>query len=736
MVLLKRLSDALADRDHIRAVILATAVTNDGGTSVGFAAPSVRGQAAVIAEAMSLAGVRSQDVSMVEAHAVGSPLGDQIEVAALTSAFRRQGEPVPGGCALGSVKGNIGHVGRAAGVASLIKVALALENETIPPSGGFTEPNPDLRLAESPFFVAGEAIPWPRQRERPRYASLNAFGYGGSNAHAVLTEAPAPVRVTVPATPRVVVWSARTPQAADAYRERLAAHFSDANRADPTAFASAVATLQHGRTGYACRGAVVAADAREAAAALRSRPAVARPATPDDGGRVVMLFPGLDAGHAGMANGLADRSPAFAKSLDECLDLFEAEGVPARRAWRDGDGVTGVTAEPLVFAVSFALAQVWQSWGINPAAVLGHGVGELTAATVAGVFSLADAVRLVAVRSRAIAQTPPGGVLVVAGAVQDVRPLLPDGAAVVAVNGPRQIAVAGAAEVLGETVAAIEAAGLRYRRLPTDRAPHHWLVSPVVPLLERQLRPVELSMPTVEVFSAAAGRMLTEAEATDPGFWARQVAQPLQFSAALSAVVADPARLVLLEVGPGRTLTALARQQPAVRDGRHQVLPTLPAGRTDPPENWRSVLEAAAGLWTEGLTPDWAAVENLSALGRVPVPGYPYQRQRYWVEAAPQPVVGAPAEPTAGAPRTAAEPTDGAPRSGTTDRLRLLWAELLGHPDVGPDADFFDLGGNSLTALELMSRVRRELGVTLGVEALFDEPTPAGLAGRIDEGKW
>ena len=214
MVLLKRLSDALADRDHIRAVILATAVTNDGGTSVGLAAPSVRGQAAVIAEAMSLAGVRSQDVSMVEAHAVGSPLGDQIEVAALTSAFRRQGEPVPGGCALGSVKGNIGHVGRAAGVASLIKVALALENETIPPSGGFTEPNPDLRLAESPFFVAGEAIPWPRQRERPRYASLNAFGYGGSNAHAVLTEAPAPVRVTVPATPRVVVWSARTPQAA------------------------------------------------------------------------------------------------------------------------------------------------------------------------------------------------------------------------------------------------------------------------------------------------------------------------------------------------------------------------------------------------------------------------------------------------------------------------------------------------------------------------------------------
>ena len=201
-------------------------------------------------------------------------------------------------------------------------------------------------------------------------------------------------------------------------------------------------------------------------------------------------------------------------------------------------------------------------------------------------------------------------------------------------------------------------------------------------------------------------------------------------------MVADPARLVLLEVGPGRTLTALARQQPAVRDGRHQVLPTLPAGRTDPPENWRSVLEAAAGLWTEGLTPDWAAVENLSALGRVPVPGYPYQRQRYWVEAAPQPVVGAPAEPTAGAPRTAAEPTDGAPRSGTTDRLRLLWAELLGHPDVGPDADFFDLGGNSLTALELMSRVRRELGVTLGVEALFDEPTPAGLAGRIDEGKW
>ncbi|WP_155251539.1 type I polyketide synthase [Salinispora cortesiana] len=632
-VALKRLSDALAGRDHIRAVIRSTAVNNDGAAKVGFAAPSVSGQAAVAAEAMAVAGVGPGELGLVEAHGTGTALGDPIEVAALTSAFRQLGDTSVGGCALGSVKGNIGHLGHASGVAALIKVALSLEHGTIPATVGHREPNPELELNSSPFHVPTHAMSWPSGRTR--IAAVNSFGVGGANAHAIVAEAPSVPPPPVSERPRAVLWSARTDEAAERYRQRLAEHFGGPGR---ERFVAAVGTLQRGRTAHPRRGAVVAADPAEAAALLRDPTAVGHIAPPPDGGpvgQVVFLFPGVGAQHAGPAHGLYDHSPAFAAAYDECLGLLEREGLPVRRAWRDGDDrrVDGVlVAEPLLFAVGYAAAAAWRHWGVCPTAVLGQGIGELTAATVAGVLPLTDAVRAVAARSVAMADIPPGGMLAVAAPVEQVLPLLPDGVGLAVTGGPRQIVVAGGGDALDKARTLLGDAGLPCRSVRASRAYQTATAEAAVAAYDVALRGLRLSAPQITLVSAAAGRPITAAEAEDPSFWSRQLAEPVLFADALDALTAEPGRLLLVETGPGRTLTALARQHPTVAGGPHAVLPMLPPRRTDPLVEWRAALGAIAGVWAEGHPVDWTAVEDLTDVGRVPVPGYPYQRERFWAD--------------------------------------------------------------------------------------------------------
>lgn len=638
MVALKRLSDAVADGDHIRAVIRSTAVNNDGSQKAGFAAPSVAGQSAAVAEAMALAGAAPGDVGMVEAHATGTVLGDPVEVAALTSAYRYLGAADTGGTALTSVKGNIGHLVHASGIASLIKVVLSLENEVIPPNAGLREVNPDLGLKDSPFHLPTAPQPWPRQAGRPRLAAVNTYGVGGSNAHAVIEEAPAPEPAPAADRPRVVVWSARSEQAADRYRDRLAAHFDGPGAAS---FAAAAATLQRGRTPYPHRGAVVAAGGEEAAALLRDPRSAGHLTSPAPGApsRIAFLFPGMGVQSVRVAMDLYEHAPAYAAAFDACLDLFEEQDLPLRRLWREG-GEDEISApwvsQPLIFSVEHALARAWQAWGIRPDAVLGHSLGEVTAAAVAGVLTLEDAVRAITARSRALQDTPPGGMLAVIASPGEVAPLLPEDVRVAVVNGPRQVVVAGPADALAEAAAALTRAGLSSRPLRTTHASHAPVAAPAVPVFERALRELRLSEPQLEFWSAAKGRAVAAGEVTDPSFWARQLAEPVAFADALDALTAAGDRYLLLEAGPGRALTAIARQHPSVAAGRHRVLPTLAQRRNEPLADLRSALTAVAGVWTEGHDVDWAAVEDAAAITRTPVPGYPYERARHWVDAAPE----------------------------------------------------------------------------------------------------
>lgn len=622
VVVLKLLSDALADGDTIRAVIRGTAVNNDGSNKVGFSAPSMRGQSDVVVEAMAIAQVQPADVGFVEAHATGTILGDPIEVAALNDAFRRLGGTEPGHCALASVKGNVGHLGHAAGVTSLIKTVLALENEVIPPSVNFTEPNPKLELDGSPFRVNDVSREWPRTPGKPRLAGINSLGIGGTNVHAIVEEAPPPRRATADGRPRVVVWSAKSAPAEEAYRQVLADHLT---LMDEGTFADATATLQDGRTAHNVRAAVVATSATEAAAALTTS-VLSGQGSP--AARVAFLLPGQGSQHARMATGLTD--PTFTTALEECFDLFDAEGLDLRAVWKSGDDVTDTgVAQPLLFAVGWALSRMWDAWGVRPDALLGHSIGELTAAAIADVFDLPDAVRLVVARARAMSALPSvGGMLAVTADLATVRKLAGPDVVIAAENGPRQIVVAGTGQALKRFAVILTDEQVRFRRLDVANAFHTPHMADAVAEFARAFDGVVARAPRIPVYSAATGALMS---ATDPAFWTRQLVEPVWFSRALRSLLAD-GTWTFLEVGPGHALSGLARQHPEV----DLAVPTLP----EPGDDEVNALTAAARLWASGRDIDWPAVERRTHTRRVPLPGYRYQRTRHWVDApAPAPPV-------------------------------------------------------------------------------------------------
>ena len=633
IVVLKRLSDALVDRDRIWAVLRSTAVSNSGSITAGADPAGVAGQSAAIERALLLAGVGPSELTMLEAHAIGNPARDRIELAALRAVYRGP----TGRCALGSVKGNVGHLGQAAGVTSLIKVALSLAKQAIPVTAGYRQPHPALELDGSAFYLPDRAVGWPSSADRPRLAGVNASDAGGTNVHAIVAEAPAVEPEPVEQRPRLIVWSARTPAAAERYRSRLAEHF--AARPD---FARSVATLQGGRTGYARRGAVVAADPAEAAVRLSDPDPTSRIIAPAAGpSRIAFLFPGQGAQQVGLAQDLYDRMPSYAKAFDECLDLFEAAGLPLRRWWRLADQTqlhSPQVALPLTFAIEHALVQTWRSWGITPAVVAGLSIGELTAATVAGVCSLDEIVPAIAVRAQGLQALPPSGVIGVAGSPAEVEPLLPDGSWIAVSTGPRQLVVAGWPGPLADATAALERAGLTCRPAPATRAVHGPIAAPAVPAFELAMRGLALAAPGIELYSANTGRLTSAAEATDPGFWARQLAEPVRFADAVDALTAGPGRLLLIEVGPGQMLTSALRRHPSVISGRHRLLPTLEHRSAEPQAQVRSALTALGTVWAEGHSVDWAEVGDLVEVGRTSVPGYPFERIRLAAATPVQPV--------------------------------------------------------------------------------------------------
>jgi acyl transferase domain-containing protein len=633
IVVLRRLADAIADGDTIHAVISGAAINNDGARKVGYTAPSVDGQADVILRAHALAGVGADAVGFVEAHGTGTPLGDPIEVAALTQAFRASTSR-SGYCALGSVKTNVGHLDAAAGVAGLIKAVLAVEHGIIPASLNFEIPNPALDLEKSPFFVNSVMRRW----DGKRHAGVSSFGIGGTNAHVVVTEPPATTQAAhsnrSASQPQLIVLSARTAKALDETTVDLATHLAAHPEAD---IADIAYTLQVGRAAQTHRRYLVARDRPGLAAGLTAAPASkVRPvSTPS----VAFLLPGQGAQHVRMAAGVYQHEPAFRDALDHAAEvllpelnldirgvIFPTDDTDGREA-ADVLRLTGI-AQPALFAVEHALACQWAAWGIRPDALLGHSVGELVAACLAGTLSVDDGFRVIAERGRLMQELPRGAMLAVPLPEHEVGALLGPECSLAAVNGPQVCVISGPDPAVLALEQRLAERGVSSTRLHTSHAFHSAMMDPVLGPFAAHLRGIRFDTPKIGWVSNLDGGWIDPDLATDPGYWAAHLRRAVRFADGLTTILQDPDR-ILLEVGPGQTLTRLARSHPGAA-GR-TLLATLPAP-TDRSDDEDHLLGTLGRLYQAGVPIDWTGVHHGWHPRRIPLPGTSFQRQRYWIE--------------------------------------------------------------------------------------------------------
>jgi len=653
IVVLRRLEDAIKDRDTIHAVIRGSAVNNDGARKVGYLAPSVEGQAEVIAEALGVAGVSPEDISYVETHGTGTAVGDPIEIKGLTQAFRR-GTNRKGYCAIGSLKTNIGHLDTAAGVAGLIKAALALRHRTLPPSLNFHAPNPLIDFANSPFYVNSRRQEW-NANGAPRRAGVTSLGIGGTNVHVVLEEAPEAARREKAAPSQLIVLSAKTESALEAATSRLADHLRD----NPALSGADVAfTMQAGRTAFAHRRVVVASDTADAARTLASpdpqrvftgRASATSPA-------VVFMFSGQGSQYPGMGAELYKTQRVFREALDDCAERLRPNlGFDLRELLYGGapDAAerlnrTCVT-QPALFSIEYSLARWWMAHGVKPHAMVGHSIGEYVAACLAGVFSLEDGLAITVARGRLMQQASPGAMLAVPLAPQEFS--IPDALAIAAANAPQQCVVSGPFAAIEDLERNLSAGGVTCRWLRTSHAFHSAMMDPILDAFRDEMRRIALHAPRVPYASNLTGTWITAEQATDPEYWVRHLRGTVRFADCLAALVHDPggdSEKLLLEVGPGQTLDSLARQQAR---GKARVFASL--RRAD--ENISDtvfLLKALGKLWISGQSVDWTALHAEEDVSRVPLPAYPFERQRFWIAPDQEPAhVAAPASS-----RVAAQP--------------------------------------------------------------------------------
>jgi natural product biosynthesis luciferase-like monooxygenase protein/amino acid adenylation domain-containing protein/non-ribosomal peptide synthase protein (TIGR01720 family) len=752
VVVLKPLADALRDGDHVYAVIKGSAINNDGHLKVGYTAPSVEGQSDVISEALAYAGVQAGDVGYVEAHGTGTSLGDPIEVAALTRAFRRDTD-ARRFCGLGSVKTNIGHLDTAAGIAGLLKATLALHHEEQPPSLHFERPNPSIDFEGSPFFVVTGRREWKRG-ERPRLAGVSSFGIGGTNAHAILGEAPLVEGQPSARSHQLVTLSARTPEALEQLTRGLAAHLEARPEVD---LADLAFTRALGRKAFEHRHAFVVRDTAGLLARLKAPPAPRSVASLKAAReqRVAFLFPGQGAQSVGMARELYASEPGFREHVDTCLKLLSPRlGAELRPLLYPEPGQEAAAREaladprfalPAIFTVEYALARLWMDWGLEPHAMLGHSYGEYVVACLAGVLSLEDALTLAVARGRLMARMPPGAMLAVGCPEQELLPLLTGGLSLAAHNGDSRYVVSGPVSEVERLEQELVRRNVGVLRLPARQAFHSADVEPFMAELQQVVAGLRLSAPQRPYVSSLTGTWIRPEEATDPAYWARQMRQPVRFSEGLETLVSDGCALHL-EVGPDQALTALVRPRLRGQEGS-LVVPSLPRAGTSASEQG-VLLETLGALWKAGLEIRWDRVYAHERRLRVPLPTYPFQRQRFvlesrWLEQeAPRKEVPAPAPVVAAAPapvptpRPASSPTAGegaaAARTDIERQVMEIWRERLGIADFGIHDNFLELGGNSLMAAQMLTRLRETFPVQFPLSDLFEAPTVAGIASRIE----
>ncbi|MBW4619912.1 MAG: thioester reductase domain-containing protein [Cyanosarcina radialis HA8281-LM2] len=765
VVVLKRLADALADRDCIHAVIKGTAINNDGAAKVGYTAPSVDGQAEAIAMAQAVAGIEAQTVTYIETHGTGTPIGDPIEIAALNQVFRTSTDR-KNFCAIGSVKTNIGHLDAAAGIASLIKTVMALKHKLLPPSLHFKQPNPHIDFADSPFYVNARLTAW-KAGNTPRRAGVSSFSMGGVNTHVVLEEASI-VPQTEPSKPwQLLLLSAKTESALLKATDNLVAYLKQHPEAN---LADVAYTYQVGRRTFNHRLALVCRNLDEAVSTLATRdPKRVKSSIQVKSDRpVVFMFPGLGNHYVNMASELYQLEPVFREQIDLCAELLKshldldlreviypqrepiepnstpAGGFDLRQMLfpqREVDAATQKLnqtdlAHPAILAIEYALARLWMSWGVRPQAAIGYSLGECVAATIAGVLSLKDALALVAKRAQMIQQLPSGAMLAVPLSEAQVRPLLGDRLSLATINGPSLCVVSGPLEAIATLENQLTAKGLACRRLSANHAFHSRMMEPLFEPLMQLVKAIDLKPPEIPYISNVTGTWITAAQATDPSYWAKHLCLTVRFADGLDELAKNP-EPILLEVGPGQALTTLAIQYLA---SDRVVLPSLKESY-DRQSDMAFLLSSLGKLWLAGGSIDWSGFYAGQQRHRLPLPTYPFERQRYWIE---------PQKPTNIQFSPEAEPQEivnsfssshsrpnllngyVAPTNELEQTIGDLWQKLLGIDRLGIHDNFFELGGNSLLATQLIMQLREVFQIDLSLRNLLEDATIAGFARAIE----
>ena len=739
MLLLKPLDIALADGDHIWAVIDATAINNDGADKTGITAPSSAGQAEVIETALRKAGISAEDISYVEAHGTGTFIGDPIEIQGLTTAFRRFTER-KNYCAIGSVKTNVGHLDAGACIIGVIKTALALYHGELPPTLHFKKPNPQIDFANSPFFVNDRLRPWPRY-DKPRRAGVSSFGLGGTNAHLILEEAPEVEPLRSEEESELLLLSARTENGLG----RLQAEFRNFFESKPhTPIAAAAATTALGRSHFSHRSAFVIGPGL-----AFSSPAAKGQVQPGEL-EVAFLFPGGGAQYVNMGRELYESEPIFRREMDQCFELLkEQHGLDIRSLLYPDDRqdnspiqapAAGLAA---LFAVEYATARLWQRWGVQPAALLGHSMGEYTAACLAGVMDLETALGLVAVRGKLFESLPAdGAMLSVPLSEEELKPWLGPEHCISVVNRHDSLVVSSTAEGIDQLHNKLDAAGIECTRLHIAVAAHSPQVEPILEAFGKYLASATLKAPALPVVSNVTGTWLTDEQAISVDYWLSHLRNTVRFHDGLSTLFrfSEEKPLTLLEAGPGQTLSGFARLHPQ-RKGQ-PVLASIRHPREQTADR-SFILKSLAQLWVQGFEINWQHFYDHKNWRRLPLPTYPFEKQRHFLPPAmvatqqaiaPQKITTEPPTPEDSRP-TMSQPTK-TRKDVLIDEVRNILYELSGmDPEsMDPSAAFLELGFDSLFLSQAVIRFNKRFNSQLSFRALFEEvPTIEALAVHLDE---
>lgn len=755
VVILKRMKDALADGDTIHSVILGSAVNNDGSNKIGYTAPSVEGQKRVISEALAIANVAPDTVSYIETHGTGTPLGDPIEISALNQVFRASTKAEEF-CAIGSLKSSIGHLESAAGVASLIKTTLMLEHQTLVPSINFQNANPALNLDRSPFYVSKQVSDWPNGTSSRR-AGVSSFGIGGTNSHVILEEPPKSSPSGVSRPWQVLMLSAKSHISLERATQNL---FNYLKKHSQLNLSDIAYTLQLGRSSFDHRYFVLCQSQNEACATLKNHNLqstssyfqIKSPNPP-----VVFMFPGQGSQYINMGRELYESEPTFRKYLDLCnqlfsqylnLDLLETiypNSEQQTEATKHLQGLTTI-AQPALFSVEYALAQLWISWGVRPNAAIGHSIGEYVAACLAGVFELKVAIALVAKRSQLMQTLPPGQMLSVSLSEEQVQSLLGRHLSLASVNGGCSCVVSGAPEAISKLQSYLDARSITSKLLHTSHAFHSSATDPILESFTGCFDNIELSPPQMPYISNVTGTWIEANEVTKPSYWVRQLRQTVKFASGICQILQQK-DAIILEVGPGTTLSTLTRK--ILEDPTDRIVVNSLPHPKDKRSSAVSLMFALGQLWLRGVHIDWTEFYINEQRRRLPLPTYRFDRQRYWID----PPIKTQIQPQEDLPSSelsiasehqikSENSLDDAQTAGilqqqssytaTEITVARIWENVLGITTINREDNFFDLGGDSLLATQLLAKLRSQFGIELPQKLFFEAPTVAQLAEAID----